>query len=70
MSERQAADLFARHFGTALRRGEELYGQTPGDFASVVARAEFLGETDRTAILDWLREEAAARGEGGATMGF
>lgn len=70
MTPTQSAALFARHFRAAMPDGFELHGQTPGDFATVAARADLLGESDPATIRRWLQEEAVARGEFGSRMGF
>jgi transitional endoplasmic reticulum ATPase len=56
-----AATLFARWFGEPAP--EPLDGLVPGDFALVARRAEVLGETRRKVLAEWLRDEAATRGE-------
>ena len=70
MTPTQSAALFARHFRAAMPDGFELHGQTPGDFATVAARADLLGESAPATIRRWLQEEAVARGEFGSRMGF
>ncbi|MEP3156898.1 MAG: AAA family ATPase [Nitratireductor sp.] len=70
LTPEQSAALFARHFRSGLPDSVELHGQTPGDFATVAARADLLGESNPATILRWVREEAAARGISGCKMGF
>lgn len=70
LDERRAAEQFRRWFGGRSPIGFRLAGTTPGDFAVVAKRAQLLGECDPSRLTRWLWEEAEARGEMRAAMGF
>jgi AAA+ superfamily predicted ATPase len=70
LDHQRAAEQFRRWFECEVPRGEHLFGSTPGDFALVANRAKLLGVGDPHQLLDWLRQEAAHRGDGRRTMGF
>lgn len=71
MTSDQAAQLFISRFGRQLPDGVfPLTGQTPGDFAAVASRVSLLDESRPEIIAGWLRDEAAARGEKSAPIGF
>lgn len=71
LDEVRAGALFRRWFGCDLPAlAAPLTEQTPGDFAVVARRAAFLGEAAPHKLLQWLREEAAARSGSAGPLGF
>jgi SpoVK/Ycf46/Vps4 family AAA+-type ATPase len=66
----RTAQQFRRWFGSGIPPGFHLTNTTPGDFAVVAKRAQLLGECDPRQLARWLWEEAEARGEMRAAIGF
>lgn len=61
----RARGLFHDHFGTEWpARYGCIDGLVPSDFALVARRARLMDENDPIRLVDWLTEEAHARGEG------
>jgi len=65
----QTTLAFERFFGIVAPRrlADDL---TPGDFATVRRKRDLLGVTDPSALVDWLDEEADAKGARARPIGF
>ena len=69
MTPVQAGRVFTRFFGCAAPTALP-EGLSPGDFATVRRKADLLGPVESAQLVEWLKEEAAAKGEKPVRLGF